>query len=454
MRTSLDFSLSTRNWKNICFDKYDKDFTFIVDGKRYQTPRFIADILSPKIRNLHYVDESIDEFRINTNNMNKSEDHFPDFLKLCTFDKQILDSSRIHEYSTYFKELGNIGEYFHLEFSTIETLTKEKAISTLIQINSLFENRRENCDTTNEQVKEIISFISSHFYELNEEEIRFLGKDIIEMIISNEELKIKDEDSLLEMILKLYEEDQTYSDLIGQVIFSNLSAESVEKFVNTFSIYDITSEIWSSICNRLLRSKEVTEKVILEGRYLKPMMSKKKCKEFNAETGHEFEGMMRYLTNETKGNIHDTGAIEITTNSIKNDNINAYHPKNLVDYQNNSHYYSKDEPGVFVCFDFKSRRIQLSSYSIKTQSGGPNACHLKNWVMEVSNDNKSWDEIDCRSNDSTLNGSNNIGIFKINRQSTGFYRYIRLRQTGVCWFNDYRIYFPFIEFFGKIEEPL
>lgn len=450
-KKEVDFALSTRNWKDICFDKYNQDFTFIVDGKRYQTPRFVADIISPKIRNLHYIDESFNEFHIKTNNINKSEDHFPDFLKLCMLDKQKLDSSRIHEYSSYFKELGNIGEYFHLEFSTIEALTTEKAISFLSQINSLFDKSTENFDTSNEQIKEIISFISSHFYELSETDIRVLGKDMIEMIISNEELKINDEDSLFEIIMKLYEEDETYSNLFGRVIFCNLSSKSVEKFVNTFSFDDISSEIWSSICMRLLKSKEVTEKVIIDGRYLKPMMSKK---EFKVEKGHELEGIMRHLTNETNGNIHDNGTIEITTNSIYGDNIKSYHPKNLVDYQNSSSlYYSKNEPGVFVCFDFKDRRIQLSSYSIQTQSGSPNACHLKNWVIEVSNDNKSWEEVDCRSNDSTLNGSSIIGVFNIKKQSSEFYQYIRLRQTDVCWYNDYRIYIPFIEFFGKMEEP-
>ena len=77
----MEFALSVDNIKNIPTDKYEPDFTFVVNGKIYSTPRFVADILSPKIRKLHYVDESINEFRINTDN-ESIEDYFQDFLKL------------------------------------------------------------------------------------------------------------------------------------------------------------------------------------------------------------------------------------------------------------------------------------------------------------------------------------------------------------------------------------
>ena len=62
----MRFSLGSISFRAISFQKYDKNFTFIVDGKRFETNRVVADILSPTIRNYHYQDESIDEFVINT----------------------------------------------------------------------------------------------------------------------------------------------------------------------------------------------------------------------------------------------------------------------------------------------------------------------------------------------------------------------------------------------------
>ena len=47
----------------------------------------------------------------------------------------------------------------------------------------------------------------------------------------------------------------------------------------------------------------------------------KKVKEFKIEQGSEFKGIMHYVTNKTGDNIHDKGAVEITSYSICN------HPK-------------------------------------------------------------------------------------------------------------------------------
>ena len=94
----------------------------------------------------------------------------------------------------------------------------------------------------------------------------------------------------------------------------------------------------------------------------------------------------------------------------------------------------------------------MTNYAIKSHSSRPNYCHLRNWVIEVSNDNENWETVDYHSNDSRLNGSNITAIFKVNKELSDFYRFIRLRQTGYSWHSDYYIYFYFIEFFGKIDE--
>lgn len=182
-------------------------------------------------------------------------------------------------------------------------------------------------------------------------------------------------------------------------------------------------------------------------------------KEFVHKNGNEFNGIMRYLTKQTGGNIHDNKTIEITTNA----NYTSDHPKNLVDYEENSEYNSGTpnfEPKI--CFDFKDRGIQLSNYSIKSYGSAAgdgiktsNASgHLRNWVIEVSNDKQTWETIDRHNNDSTLNGSDIVATFNICPKQTNFYRYIQLRSTGYSWYgrNRYDIFFYFIEFYGKLKE--
>ena len=182
---------------------------------------------------------------------------------------------------------------------------------------------------------------------------------------------------------------------------------------------------------------------------------------FEHEAGREFHGIMRFLTEKTGGNIHDNKTIEITTNSIYGNNM-KYHPKCLVDY-NNDEYYDSAQKDARICFDFKERRIQLSSYSIKSHSNGPgdgksynSSGHLRNWVVEVSNDGESWETVDRHENDPTLNGSNIVGTFNIQTKLRSFYRFVQLRQTGYSWYdiNKYDIFFYYIEFYGKLKETL
>ena len=148
---------------------------------------------------------------------------------------------------------------------------------------------------------------------------------MIEKIISNESLQVKSEDKLLEFVIEKYEEDPTNNNLFEYVEFQNVNEETVEKFIEQFSISDLNQAIWRSICKRLLPSKNSQ---IKQERY-------KTIEKYHAK-GKEFFGLMRYLTEETGGNIHDNGTIEITSNSISSD---GYHPKNLVDYTNNTNIY-------------------------------------------------------------------------------------------------------------------
>lgn len=90
MSIDSSFSLSIDNLKQIPFEKYDNKFTFIVNGKRYETSRFIADLLSPIIREYHYSDETKTEYilktKIDVQEQLNGDDYFTDFLSLTSFD--------------------------------------------------------------------------------------------------------------------------------------------------------------------------------------------------------------------------------------------------------------------------------------------------------------------------------------------------------------------------------
>lgn len=100
----------------------------------------------------------------------------------------------------------------------------------------------------------------------------------------------------------------------------------------------------------------------------------------------------------------------------------------------------------------------MNNYSIRPHGDSKNSGHLRNWAVEASKDGEKREEIDSRSDDSSLNEPNTTSTFIVKKGNNRFYRFIRLRQTGYSWCdypNSNRYYhgFRFIEFFGKLQEP-
>ena len=451
------FTLSFDNVKGIPFEKYEKNFTFIVNDKRYSTSRYVADLLSPIIREYHYTDESIDSIIIDLDeNENEEETYFSDFLTLTEFDPKIIDETHRKRYIEYFIKLGNIKEYLRLQPELTGEINARNVLDRLQNLYQITKHKeligiyeREMIDDQN--LRKMITYASSRFTELPKEKLKTLPQNIFEEIIKSDELKLDSEDELLNIIIELYEESSSYSNLFEYVKFENVRDESMSKFIESFRIDHIDEGTWRVLSRRLVRTASDESSDKRKDRYAnntKTSNSNKVIKEFNFEPGHELEGIMRHLTNETGGNIHDNGTIEISSNSIQG----SFHPKHAVDYQSNNFYASNNELNAFVCFDFKGRRIQLTNYSIKSYPCGQNYPHWRNWVVEVSNDKETWTEIDRHTDDSTLNGFNFIGTFSISSKSNNFYRYIRLRHTGISWSNSYYAYFTAVEFFGKVDE--
>lgn len=456
--SNIEFSLSLDNAKGMPLDRYEKDFVFIVDDKPYETSRYIADLLSPIIRQYHFIDETANSYIIHSKKVDLEEgeslssanDYFPEFLKLAEFNQTTINEAQRNHYIDYFIQLGNIDEYLRLQPEIKDTENPDEAIDN---IKLIIENitHLKYMDgigiekiTNDLNINKLIKIVSSHFSQISKDKIKQLPLEIIERFLNEETLKIDDEDSLLNLIIELYTEDDKYSKLFEYVKFCNVSEETMSNFIERFDIDDLSSGIWQSICKRLLTS---SQKVQLKERYNENY----NYKEFKHDSSNEFHGIMRYLTDKTNGNIHDNGTIVITSNSIHSD---GYHPKYLVDYANKSTiYHSKhDVENATICFDFKDKSVQLTSYTVQSYNGNKTSGHLKNWVVEVSNDNNDWKVIDKHVDDPTLQTPDKIATFNTEKTQE-FYRFVRIHQTGNSWYGNYFLYFPFVEFYGKIKEP-
>jgi hypothetical protein len=74
-----------------------------------------------------------------------------------------------------------------------------------------------------------------------------------------------------------------------------------------------------------------------------------------------FNGVISYLTVKCSGNVHDRGVVEITASSVSYTD----YPRNTADLGTNSDFWSEDEPGQWICLDFKTLRIEPTHNTIQ-----------------------------------------------------------------------------------------
>lgn len=159
----------------------------------------------------------------------------------------------------------------------------------------------------------------------------------------------------------------------------------------------------------------------------------------------EFNGIVKYLTNKTGGNIHENGTIKITSNTF----YDGGEPKNLLDFTDKN-YYRASRADSYITFDFKSMKVKVTNYSIKSNWNGPDAFHMRSWEVEVSNDEVIWKKIDERKNCQDLNGKLLTGTFDV--LPNGYSRYVRVHQTDRPWGRGDHIWFFYMELYGFLQE--
>ena len=426
--------IGMKNLQRIQFDKFEKDFSFIVNGKIYKTNSFVANILSPNISKMLEGNINTSYYQINT----KYEKDFNRIIEYGEMKPINVKEEEEEYFQNVLKELGNFEEFVQF--------------SKKFQGDLSFENAIERLKTKQEfniNFDEEISYISTNFHDIYNtypETILKLDIDIIERIISNDQIRLCNEEELFDIIFKLYQESKEYSTLFSYVTFINLSRESIVKFREYFDINDINKCIWESICYRLEQdisneSKEAYEKSHQEFLMNRYLYKREETIIQNFPEQHH-ENIIQYLSERYHGNVHTKGIVHISASSIVDD------VQNVVEQNDHKYFSSEDKTGSWIQFDFKERKILLDHYTIKNKHFGKE--HLKSWILEVSNDGKNYEIIDRQKNCELLHGPLKSGTFKVSQTTPQ--RYIRLKQTGQNWFGFNTLYINQIEFSGNIYE--
>ena len=150
--------------------------------------------------------------------------------------------------------------------------------------------------------------------------------------------------------------------------------------------------------------------------------------------------------------ISDIGTHHNSTGSLLN--LIKYDQNHINEYYRNNGGYNPlpDSSNGWIEFDFLKRKINLTSYTLRTSGNGQNGSyHAKSWRIVGSNDRNNWDVINQQVNNSSLNDSYWQHRFESDKNDK-YYRYIRYIQDD-SWRagRSHNINLKCVEFFGSIK---
>lgn len=437
-----DIWYSSKGLANIPDYQLTPDFTIGFENHEYKINSVLADFISPKISRIHQSDSCFSKINIPIKDPNF---FFKNVISSLHGNSLQINDQNIYFYLYLFNFLENNEVVSLLEKSTSTQLTKENIISII-----------QNKTLNNFSINSEISFLASNFFEIPYELLSCLSPDILARTFQNDGFKADSEDEVINFVNKIVDEKgSNYQILYDYILYENLSNEQIFYFLNNFDFYDISGQIWYSLCERMTKSSNtntVSNRYRCQSFDLQSKKEQQLLKHELTETkfryyeGFIFNGILSFLTRETNRNIQDAGLITVTSSSIYRDRI-QFHPKMTLNISDSSYFMSKDESNSWIMFDFKNMEIQISYYVIRTYGDTSNS-HLKSWILEASENGQSWIIIDRRVTDYSLKEDWGTAAFKCSLKKRA--RFIRLTQTGPNHRDTNCLLICSIDFYGKL----
>ncbi|KAK8837030.1 hypothetical protein M9Y10_037075 [Tritrichomonas musculus] len=455
----------------------DDDFLFLVGQYGIKMHRFLAEFISPRVSSLHYSDPTTNILRIDE--INKEKINFSteinngilEKLRSITLGESVdinFDDSLKLRILSHF--LGNqeivdkINELFPV-------LSEETNIDDCIQSLQFMHNFNISESSPfgflydNDQ---IVKFISSHFFSIDPEKLYRLPLPILHAILSNNELKLRSEDSLFEFIEKVFESKEKY-DISEKVVFyelvdfCSLSEQKFNDAIEKIEAADMTSDLWSRLKKCFFTSRDVVSKTKNEeerkslngNRYAVIDWHKYTTVEYDSNSNSRFNGIIAKLGNGNPASVLDNGIINITSSQAFS-SATFHQSKNAVNFSDtHGCFHSSDTANSWLTVDFKDRKVRPSFYSIRSNIwNGSGWYHPQSWRLDGSNDGESWTPLDARINDESLDGQGYSNTFEARegKSLNEYFQYLRIQQTGTNTFGNNCFIFSALEFFGTIQE--
>ena len=421
-----ELRLSSAGMERVC--QYEREkFVFTVGDKDYECGVSQACFLSGKVSRLlmsdstaHYMEVDIDD----------GNDSFEDFLRLGEgYSIKVDDGNR-----ESLKSISYLLENLEVYSAVVGFELRKEAVSVENVLRRL-ETKVHYCLDCSEE----ISFFASHFYEFDADSVSSLDVCDLERILCASELKLKDENSLVDMIVHLCERDEEYHTLFRYVQIEYVDLSHLNIFLEHVYPDRVDSYIWERICD-CLRGQFCSDCKPLPHR-LHDSRFERQDETFVFTKGQLFSGIMSHLSKECGGNVHEKGVMNITASGESSGSCYQ-----VTDYGWRCNFWTDAKESSWICFDFKDRTVELTSYSLKMNTDLN--YRLLHWIIEGSTDGSKWEAIDER-NVPDAKGSSNEDNYSCSGTGVAF-RYIRIRQIGKNNRGSEPLFLNAIEFFGTI----
>jgi hypothetical protein len=425
--TSTEKRLSAKGLLNVPTDTSAGAFSFVFASGRYESPRFFADFLSPRLCEYHIGGLPQDEFTFETH---LTIGDFEKFISCCCSSFSGLSEEERSLFVTISRELGN------WEISSMVSIECEGLSKSIVeQVRGCCQNHHFESISDDE-----MGILAKHFHELPETLLNECPIDFLSALLSHSDLQIKDEDSLVTFLISLWTSDPAYFVLSEFILFEFVSASQIGDFVE--SIFHFVTEInrglWRSMCDRLIlpvRFHMIWNRITEQGGVVS--IPFRACS--------PLDGIIRYLSWRCQGNVHERGLVRITATSVYTDRCPAHQ---LADLDSDNYFASKDDRDQWFCYDFTDHRVVLTDYSVRPYTVADH--NPQSWVVESSVDGESWTELDRKFNYDDLRDPRVVRSFPISDRVEC--RMVRFRQTGPSRANRHFLCLTAFEVFGTLQE--
>ena len=257
----------------------------------------------------------------------------------------------------------------------------------------------------------------------------------LERVLCNEDLKLEDENSLVDTLASLCSLDDDYCCLFRYVHFDYVDASHLDVYLDHVYRDHLDGGVWERLCNHLRNELNP------DSRDLNFPARRFRCATFQYVNEFPFDGIISYLADACGGNVHEKGVVNVTASS-------SWHHQchEVTNYGWDDYWATEEIRDSWICFDFKEKRVHLSKYSLAHDGHR----FPVSWVIEGSTNGIEWNEVDRR-NWVDLKGQR-VKAYQCENQSfsEGF-RFLRLRQIGKNRIGTDHLCLSAIEFFGKLE---